>query len=238
MSDAVPVEDACSFFVNPYTAVGILDTARARGATAFVHTAAASQLGQMLVKLLVALRRSGDALGGLTVIHVVRTAAQADILRTLGADRVVTVADAETDRAGIAALRDAIDATRATVAFDAVAGAMTGLLVALLPARSTTFVYGRLAGDIRGVAPIDLIYRQKALTAFYLKQWLVGDGPLASARRMMLATGHVRAGLEQRADGWCRSTFVDCRMTDMLDAFYDMKDASGFTDKKLRVRFD
>merc|ERR1712151_1198354 len=49
--DTVPVENAASFFVNPYTAIAIIDTVKQCGSKSFVHTAAASQLGQMIVKL-------------------------------------------------------------------------------------------------------------------------------------------------------------------------------------------
>ena len=55
--------------VNPYTVVGILDTVQQLGATGLVHTAAASQVGQMLVKL--AQQR------GVTLLNVVRRADQA-----------------------------------------------------------------------------------------------------------------------------------------------------------------
>ena len=57
MPEDVNIEDCCSFFVNPYTAVAILDTAvqtmaaEGKQCKSIVHTAAASQLGQMLVKL-------------------------------------------------------------------------------------------------------------------------------------------------------------------------------------------
>ena len=70
MPAEVAIEDAASFFVNPYTAVGILDTVRSTGSKAFVHTAAASQLGQMMVKLA---KEDGD----LTILNVVRREAQA-----------------------------------------------------------------------------------------------------------------------------------------------------------------
>ena len=65
----VPVEDACSFFVNPFTAFGIVDTAKSLGARGFVHTGAASQLGQMLVKLCTA---KGNNPNAMTIINVVR----------------------------------------------------------------------------------------------------------------------------------------------------------------------
>jgi len=52
LSRCAPRQDACSFFVNPFTAYGIADTAKSLGGgKGFVHTGAASQLGQMLVQL-------------------------------------------------------------------------------------------------------------------------------------------------------------------------------------------
>lgn len=225
--DTEKVEDAASFFVNPYTAVGIMDTAEQLGARAVVHTAAASQLGQMLVKL-------RAVYGGVELINVVRTEKQAATLEALGAAHVVVVRDPDDPSDELAAM---IEKLGATVAFDAVAGGMTGLLVTLLPPQSTVFVYGRLDGDVKGVAPIDLIYRQKQLKGWYLKQYLMGDGTFASARRFMLATSRVRAGLAAR-DGWCATRFVDCTMDDWWATFLDMKQSSGFTDKKLRIRFE
>mmetsp|Transcript_15958 Transcript_15958/g.50007 ORF Transcript_15958/g.50007 Transcript_15958/m.50007 type:complete len:362 (-) Transcript_15958:65-1150(-) len=229
MDDAVPVEDAASFFVNPYTAVGILDTALSRHrARAFVHTAAASQVGQMLVKL--------AARENVQLINVVRSEKQAKTLADLGASTVVVVQDPETDEHGKDKLREVVAAAGATVAFDAVAGAMTGFLVSILPVRSTVYVYGRLDGDVRGVPPIDLIYRRKQLKGWYLKTYLLDEGPLASARRLYNASARVRAGLAD--DGWCKTSFVDCDTSDFWAKFIDMKNSSGFTDKKLRIRFD
>eukprot|EP00966_Prymnesium_polylepis_P213515 4944812-Prymnesium_polylepis.1 len=73
--------DGASWCINPFTAYAIWDTACSRGATAIVHTGAASQLGQMLVQLCAA--------KGLTLINVVRRAEQATMLRALGAVHVV-----------------------------------------------------------------------------------------------------------------------------------------------------
>jgi NADPH2:quinone reductase len=75
------VEDAASFFVNPYTAIGILEAAKEQGAKAIIHTAAASQLGQMLVKLALT--------EGIEIIKVVRREEQAELLKSIGAKRVV-----------------------------------------------------------------------------------------------------------------------------------------------------
>ncbi|KAJ8614058.1 hypothetical protein CTAYLR_005855 [Chrysophaeum taylorii] len=228
MDDSLPVEDAASFFVNPFTAVGILDTVASKhsSARAFVHTAAASQLGQMLVKLVTEVE----------LINVVRSEKQAELLRELGAKHVVIVEDANDDAdPGLPKLRELVDALGATVAFDAVAGAMTGKLVTFLPPKSTVYVYGRLDGDIKGVAPIDLIYRGKKLAGWYLRSYLTGDGVLATARRMSVAAAKVRAGLGR--GGWCASTFADCTMATFWTTFLDIRNSTGFTDRKLRIRF-
>jgi NADPH:quinone reductase-like Zn-dependent oxidoreductase len=70
---SLPVESACSFFVNPFTAFGIVDTAKSLGAKGFIHTGAASQLGQMLVKLCSPAKVEGrENPYAMTLINVVR----------------------------------------------------------------------------------------------------------------------------------------------------------------------
>jgi len=169
MPNDVPVEDAASFFVNPYTAVGILTTVRAEGSKSFVHTAAASQLGQMMVKLAA---EDGD----LTILNVVRREAQAEILRNLGATHIVVTGGNEGWKDELKAM---IKETNATVAFDAVAGEMSGDLLSLLPAKKgKLFVYGGLGGAIKGVNPIDMIYHAKQMEGWLLPRWLLSGGML------------------------------------------------------------
>ena len=81
MPDSLDVAAAASFFVNPYTVVGILDTTTQIGSPGLVHTAAASQVGQMLVKLCKQRK--------VPLINVVRREAQAEKLRSLGAEHIV-----------------------------------------------------------------------------------------------------------------------------------------------------
>ena len=73
--------DGASCFVNPLTALGMVATMRAEGHTALIHTAAASNLGQMLNKIC---QKDGVAL-----VNVVRSAEQAEILRGIGATHIV-----------------------------------------------------------------------------------------------------------------------------------------------------
>ena len=102
--------DGASSFVNPLTALGMLETMRREGHSALVHTAAASNLGQMLVKLCIA-----DAV---PLVNIVRKPEHAELLRSLGAEHVCdsSLPSFSTD------LIAALTATSATIAFDATGG--------------------------------------------------------------------------------------------------------------------
>jgi NADPH2:quinone reductase len=102
--------DAASAFINPLTALGMIETARLEGHRALVHTAAASNLGQILTRLCVA--------DGVPLVNVVRSDEQAEVLHALGARHVVD----STRSSFLTDLDDAIAQTGATLAFDAIGG--------------------------------------------------------------------------------------------------------------------
>jgi NADPH:quinone reductase len=104
-----PAEGA-SCFVNPLTALGMVATMRAEGHKALVHTAAASNLGQMLNKICLK-----DRVG---LVNIVRNRAQADTLKAIGATHVCD----STSPTFMDDLTDALAATGATIAFDAIGG--------------------------------------------------------------------------------------------------------------------
>jgi NADPH:quinone reductase-like Zn-dependent oxidoreductase len=103
-------EEGASSFVNPMTALSFVETMRAEGHRALVHTAAASNLGHMLVKICAA--------DGVPLVNIVRRPAQVEQLRAFGAEHVVD-SSASTFADDLVA---AIGATRATLAFDAIGG--------------------------------------------------------------------------------------------------------------------
>jgi NADPH:quinone reductase len=103
-------KDGASSFVNPLTALGMLETMRREGHSGLVHTAAASNLGQMLVKLCLA--------DGVPLVNIVRKSDQEDLLRSLGAVHVCNTT-APTFNADLVG---ALKATSATLAFDATGG--------------------------------------------------------------------------------------------------------------------
>jgi len=102
--------DGASSFVNPLTALGMTETMRREGHKALVHTAAASNLGQMLNRICIQ--------DGIGLVNIVRKKEQEDILRAIGA-KYVCNAGAPTFMQD---LTDALVATGATLAFDAIGG--------------------------------------------------------------------------------------------------------------------
>ncbi|MDK2760448.1 MAG: zinc-binding dehydrogenase [Sphingopyxis sp.] len=114
LPDGASAVDGASMFINPLTALGFVETARREGHKAIVHTAAASNLGQMLQKICLA--------DGIPLINIVRSQAQADILRNIGATHVLN----SDDEGFSCRLVDMIAETGATVAFDSVGGGALG----------------------------------------------------------------------------------------------------------------
>ena len=102
--------EGASWFVNPLTALGMTETMKLEGHKALVHTAAASNLGQMLNKICLA--------DGIGLVNIVRNAQQASLLRGIGARHVVdSSAPSFPDD-----LTQALVDTGATIAFDAIGG--------------------------------------------------------------------------------------------------------------------
>jgi NADPH2:quinone reductase len=110
LPEGVSAAEGASAFVNPLTALGMVGTLRAEGHTALVHTAAASNLGQMLNRLCQKER--------IPLVNIVRKQDQEDLLRSAGAAHVC-----RTDSATfLDDLTDALAATGATLGFDAIGG--------------------------------------------------------------------------------------------------------------------
>lgn len=110
LPEGASAADGAAMFVNPMTALSFVETMRAEGHKALVHTAAASNLGQMLLRVCQA--------DGIPLVAIVRGAAAADLLRGQGAAHVVDSSAPDfRDR-----LIEAIAATGAMIAFDAVGG--------------------------------------------------------------------------------------------------------------------
>jgi NADPH:quinone reductase-like Zn-dependent oxidoreductase len=110
LPEGTPATAGASSFVNPLTALGMVETMRREGHTGLVHTAAASNLGQMLVKLCIE--------DNVPLVNIVRRPEQEGMLRAIGAEYVVN----STSQAFMSDLIAALRATKATLAFDAIGG--------------------------------------------------------------------------------------------------------------------
>ena len=128
--------EGASWFVNPLTALGMTETMKREGHKALVHTAAASNLGQMLNKICLE--------DGIGLVNIVRSAEQAKLLRGIGAKHVVdSSAPGFTDD-----LTQALVETGATIAFDAIGGGklasqiLTSMELALNKTATTYSRYG------------------------------------------------------------------------------------------------
>ncbi|MCH7742948.1 MAG: zinc-binding dehydrogenase [Proteobacteria bacterium] len=110
MHEGVTPAEGASCFVNPLTALGMVETMRVEGYTALVHTAAASNLGQMLNKICI-----ND---GVDLVNIVRKQEQVDLLKGIGAKHVCDSSQPDFMDSLVAALVE----TGATLAFDATGG--------------------------------------------------------------------------------------------------------------------
>jgi NADPH:quinone reductase-like Zn-dependent oxidoreductase len=110
LPDDVSTAEGAALFINPLTALSMVETMRTEGHSALVHTAAASNLGQMLVRICAA--------DGIGLVNIIRRPEQAQVLRDLGAAHVVDSSQPDfADR-----LTEAVRDTGATLAFDAIGG--------------------------------------------------------------------------------------------------------------------
>ena len=138
LPDGTNPKDGASCFVNPLTSLAFAETMKMEGHSALVHTAAASNLGQMLVKIC--------AKDSIPLVNIVRSTAQADLLKGIGATHVVD----STAESFMADLTDALVETGATIGFDAIGGGkLAGQMLACMESaavkRMTT--YSRYGSD-------------------------------------------------------------------------------------------
>lgn len=137
--NGVTPSQGASWFVNPMTALSMVEVMRLEGYRGLVHTAAASNLGQMLNRICLA--------DGVPLVSIVRSAEQVELLRSQGAVHVLDSTAPDFDDR----LKEAIGATGAMLAFDAVGGGTLGsrILSAMEAAASATATeYSRYGSSV------------------------------------------------------------------------------------------
>jgi NADPH:quinone reductase-like Zn-dependent oxidoreductase len=140
LPEGTTAAEGASWFINPLTALGMTETMRREGHKALVHTAAASNLGQMLNKIC-----QKDGIG---LVNIVRSKEQVDILRKIGAKHIV---DSKSP-SFVDDLTSALAETGATIAFDAIGGGRLAsqILTAMEAAinRTSKAAYSRYGSNV------------------------------------------------------------------------------------------
>jgi len=206
--------DGASSFVNPLTALSMVEVMKGEGHKALVHTAAASNLGQMLNLICQA--------DGVDLVNIVRRPEQAQLLRDLGAKYIC---DSSSD-SFMADLTEAVHATGATLAFDATGGGM--LASNILTAMETAAARTPGAYSIYGSIQHKQVYLYGALdvspttlTRGYGMAWGVGGWLLPNflAKAGMEVAGRLRARVAKELKTTFASHYTDeLSLSDALDA--------------------
>ncbi|HEY3796072.1 MAG TPA: zinc-binding dehydrogenase [Bradyrhizobium sp.] len=139
LPEGTSAADGASWFINPLTALGMTETMRQEDHKALVHTAAASNLGQMLNKICLK--------DGIPLVNIVRSSEQAAILREIGARHIID----STAPTFMDDLTDALVETGATLAFDAIGGGKlaSDILTCMeIAANKTAKVYSRYGSSV------------------------------------------------------------------------------------------
>ena len=158
--DHVSMEQGSMMLVNPMTAMAFLQMARKGKHRAVINNAAASSLGKMLVRL--TLNR------GIPLINIVRSEAQAETLRKLGAVHVLNSQSPSFTEE----LKSLARTLNATLVLDAVTGNQSAVLLDAAPPGSTLVAYARLSGEPIKADPGALIGEGKKMVGFQLGYWL------------------------------------------------------------------
>jgi NADPH:quinone reductase-like Zn-dependent oxidoreductase len=191
--------EGASCFVNPLTALGMVETMRREGHKALVHTAAASNLGQMLNKICLK--------DGIGLVNIVRSPQQADILRKIGAKHICD----STAPAFMDDLTNALVETGATLAFDAIGGGkLAGQILTCMEvaANKTAKVFSRYGSSVYKQVYIygGLDTRPIELNRAFGMMWGVGGWLLLPFLQKIGAADGMR--LRQRVAAELKTTFA------------------------------
>lgn len=221
--------EGASWFVNPLTALGMTETMKREGHKALVHTAAASNLGQMLNKIC-----NEDGIG---LVNIVRSPAQAKLLKDIGAKHIVDSSAATfTDD-----LTQALVETGATIAFDAIGGGklasqiLTCMEIAI---NKTATTYNRYGSSVHKQVYVygSLDTGPVELTRNYGMAWGVGGWLLTPFLQKIGRPDQIR--LRERVVKSLKTTFAShYTQTISLQEALDLKNIGAYAKRATGEKF-
>jgi NADPH:quinone reductase-like Zn-dependent oxidoreductase len=152
-------EQSAMLLVNPLTALALLEIARRGHHHSLVQTAAASALGRMIL----ALAKQQN----ITTINIVRRSEQVQLLKSLGAEHVIDMNQTDFDHH----LRELCQRFNTTIAFETVAGELTGQILGAMPQGAKLIVVGAISRETCKLNSHDFIFEGKSLNGFWLSEW-------------------------------------------------------------------
>jgi NADPH:quinone reductase-like Zn-dependent oxidoreductase len=172
----ISFESGATLLVNPMTVLAFFEIIEKGEHGAFVNTAAASQLGRMLVRM--ANKK------GIPLINIVRREEQAELLRSLGAEHVLVSPEADFDQR----LKELSRRLNATLFLDAISGEFTQRLIDASPKGSLILLYANLSQSPAQINPNSLWYFDRRVEGFILSTW----APKQSFLKILLLTRRVQ----------------------------------------------
>lgn len=160
VKDELDDDQAAALCINPFTAFALFNMALAKKAHAIIQNGASGQIG-IFIRTLAKNNR-------IPVINLVRKDDHIQALQDAGEKLVLNM----NDPAFEANLSDIVHEYNATIAFDAVAGDSSGLILNAMPPGSELVIYGGLSGKpVSLVNPLDIIFKAKTIRGFNLGDW-------------------------------------------------------------------
>lgn len=183
LKDTVSDEQGATLLINSLTAVAMIEQVKSEGHPALIFNAACSALGYKI--------RDLAKINRIPVINIVRNPDQVALLKKAGHQWVLN----SDDDHFLAKLHEMAGSLKATVAFDAIGGEMTGTLINAMPPESHVVVYGALSWQkCKDIAISNLIFEKKKLEGFWLSSWLKQTHPFRTFRALRLIQNLIEKG--------------------------------------------
>jgi len=189
--DELDIDQAGCLFINPFTAYALFNKIRERKCRSFIQNAAAGQIGAFINRF--------AEIDGVTSINIVRKEEHIDKLKSEGLKYVLNLKASDFKDQ----LKELAFKHKATIAFDAVGGELTGILINSMPRDSRIYVYGGLGSQqLGGIDVLPLIFDRKTIKGFNLTDWILNKTPeefqmISEKLQHLILSGEIRTNIQR-----------------------------------------